>query len=211
MKEKFDGLIITGAPIEHLDFNEVKYWNELIKIFEWTRTNVFSTLAVCWGAMAMLKYFHGIEKYKLKEKAFGCFRHSNLEPSSPYLRGFSDDFIIPVSRWTEIRGADIRRNQELDLLITSQEVGPCLVSEKRARNLYIFNHLEYDSKTLKSEYERDLSEDFPTSIPVNYFPNNDPGKMPENRWRSHAHLLYGNWINEIYQGTPYDISLIGKN
>ena len=209
-EEKFDGLIVTGAPIEHLDFNEVKYWNELIEIFEWTKTNVFSTLAVCWGAMAMLKYFHGIEKYKLPEKAFGCFRHNNLRPSSPYLRGFSDDFIVPVSRWTEIRSEDISTNDNLDLLITSQEVGPCLVSEKKTKNLYIFNHLEYDSLTLKNEYDRDVYENISTSIPKNYFPDDDTNKIPENRWRSHAHLLYGNWINEIYQDTPYDISNIGK-
>jgi len=187
----------------------VKYWNELIEIFEWTKTNVFSTLAVCWGAMAMLKYFHGIEKYKLSEKAFGCFRHNNLRPSSPYLRGFSDDFIIPVSRWTEIRSEDVKTNDNLDLLITSQEVGPCLVSEKKTKNLYIFNHLEYDSLTLKNEYDRDVSENISTSIPKNYFPEDDTNKIPENRWRSHAHLLYGNWINEIYQDTPYDISSIG--
>ena len=209
-EEKFDGLIITGAPIEHLDFNEVKYWNELIEIFEWTKTNVFSTIAVCWGAMAMLKYFHDIEKYKLPEKAFGCFRHNNLRPNSPYLRGFSDDFIIPVSRWTEIRSEDIATNDNLDLLITSKEVGPCLVSEKKTKNLYIFNHLEYDSLTLKNEYDRDLSENISTSMPKNYFPDNDTSKPPENRWKSHAHLLYGNWINEIYQGTPYEISSIGK-
>ncbi len=207
--EKFDGLIITGAPIEHLDFNEVKYWDELVEIFEWTKTNVFSSLGVCWGAMAMLKYFHGIEKYKLSEKAFGCFRHMNLNPSSPYLRGFSDDFIVPVSRWTEIKTKDILNEAELELLITSDQVGPCLVSEKNTNNLYIFNHLEYDSKTLKNEYLRDILENANVQKPVNYFPDDDPEKSPENRWRSHAHLLYGNWINEIYQETPYDISNIG--
>ena len=207
---KFDGLIITGAPIEHLNFNEVKYWDELIEIFEWTRTNVFSTFGVCWGAMAMLKYFHGIEKSKLHEKAFGCFRHINLKPNSPFLRGFSDDFIIPVSRWTEIKTQDIARNDHLELLITSDEVGPCLVTERENNNLYIFNHLEYDSNTLRYEYNRDISENTSTKLPQNYFPNDNPEQPPENRWRSHAHLLYGNWINEIYQKTPYDISAIGK-
>ena len=154
--DKFDGLIITGAPIEHLEFETVSYWKELIEIFKWTQSNVHSIFGVCWGGMAMLYYFYGIEKYDLKEKAFGCFRHNNIEPSSPYLRGFSDDFIIPVSRWTELRQAEVDKIKDLKTLLASTEVGPCLIEDKKHNALYIFNHFEYDSDTLKQEYDLSL-------------------------------------------------------
>ena len=206
----FDGLIITGAPIEHLDFKEVTYWKELKKIFDWSQNNVHSTFAVCWGAMAMMKYFYNIEKKTLKEKAFGCFRHKNLEPNSPYLRGFSDDFIIPVSRWTTIEELSVNNTKNLKTLITSNEVGPCLLEDKNKRALYLFNHLEYDTNTLKDEYERDIKKRKKINIPKNYFPKDDPKLIPENRWRSHAHLLYGNWINQIYQTTPFEITKIRR-
>jgi len=208
--EKFDGLIITGAPIEHLDFDAVTYWNELRKLFDWTRTNVHSTFGVCWGGMAMANYFHGIEKHMLDAKAFGCFRHQNMDPSSPYLRGFSDDCVIPVSRWTEMRQIEIDAPGGLKTLLHSDEVGPCLIEDAANRALYIFNHLEYDSDTLKQEYDRDVTNGTPINVPCNYYPNDDPRQSPQNRWRSHAHLLYGNWINEIYQSTPFDIDLIGS-
>lgn len=207
--EKFDGLIITGAPIEHLPFEDVTYWDELTEVFDWTQTNVLSTFGVCWGGMAMINHFHGVRKHILDHKAFGCFRHKNLVPASPYLRGFSDDCVIPVSRWTEIRQDEVDAVPELVTLLGSDEVGPCLVEDPDHRALYIFNHFEYDSDTLKQEYDRDVAAGAEIILPVNYFPDDDPARTPQNRWRSHAHLLYGNWINQIYQTTPYEIEDIG--
>ena len=207
--EKFDGLIITGAPIEHLPFEEVTYWDELRQVFDWTQTNVHSTFGVCWGGMAMAYHFHGVPKHALDHKAFGCFRHQNLAPSSPFLRGFSDDFVMPVSRWTELRQDDIDR-AGLKTLLTSRDTGPCLVDDPCHRSLYIVNHLEYDSDTLKQEYDRDIANGTPINVPLNYYPDDDPSRPPLNRWRSHAHLLYGNWINEIYQTTPFDLNEIGR-
>jgi homoserine O-succinyltransferase len=208
--EKFDGLIITGAPIEHLDFSEVTYWDELTELFDWTQTNVHSTFGVCWGGMAMINHFHGIAKHLLPAKAFGCFRQRNLAPASPYLRGFSDDCVIPVSRWTEMRQDEIDAVDGLRTLLGSDETGPCLVEDARHRALYIFNHFEYDSDTLKQEYDRDIRDGTPINVPDNYYPDNDPSRPPQNRWRSHAHLLYGNWINEIYQTTPFELDQIGR-
>jgi homoserine O-succinyltransferase len=208
--EKFDGLIITGAPIEHLPFEEVTYWDELRRVMDWTQTHVHSTFGVCWGGMAMIYHFHGVQKHMLNAKAFGCFRHQNLNPTSPYLRGFSDDFVIPVSRWTEVRQAEIASAPGLRTLLGSEEVGPCLVEDAGHRALYIFNHFEYDSDTLKQEYDRDVASGTPINVPLNYYPDDNPANPPKNRWRSHAHLLYGNWLNEIYQGTPFDLDDIGK-
>ncbi len=208
--ERFDGLIITGAPIEHLPYAEVTYWDELAEVFEWTRTHVHHTFGVCWGGMAMLWHFYGLDKHMLPAKAFGCFRHRNLAPASPYLRGFSDDLLIPVSRWTEMRADEIDTVPGLRTLIGSDEVGPCLVEDPAHRALMIFNHFEYDSTTLKEEYDRDLAAGKPINVPLNYYPDDDPLRTPLNRWRSHAHLLYGNWINEIYQTTPYDLAQIGQ-
>jgi homoserine O-succinyltransferase len=207
--EKFDGLIITGAPIEHLPFEEVTYWDELTEVFDWTQSHVQSTFGVCWGGMAMINHFHGVKKHMLPKKAFGCFRHRNLAPTSPYLRGFSDDFVIPVSRWTEMRQDEIDARPGLRTLLGSEEVGPCLVEDPEHRALYIFNHFEYDSDTLKQEYDRDVAAGTPINVPLNYYPDDNPAMRPLNRWRSHAHLLYGNWINEIYQNTPYEIAEIG--
>lgn len=208
--QKFDGFIITGAPIEHLPFEEVSYWEELKEVMDWTQTNVHSTFGVCWGGMAMAWHFHRVPKHILDHKAFGCFRHQNLAPASPFLRGFADDFVMPVSRWTEMRQEDIDKVPALTTLLTSAETGPCLVEDPGHRALYIINHLEYDSGTLKEEYDRDVANGTPINIPDNYYPDDDPTKPPRNRWRSHAHLLYGNWINEIYQSTPFDISEIGR-
>ncbi|MFT3690078.1 homoserine O-succinyltransferase [Paenirhodobacter sp.] len=207
--EKFDGLIITGAPIEKIPFEEVTYWDEITRVFDWTQSHVFSTFGVCWGGMAMAYHFHGIRKHMLPRKAFGCFRHQNLQPASPYLRGFSDDVLVPVSRWTEIHQAEIDA-AGLVTLIASEETGPCLVEDDAHRALYVFNHFEYDSVTLKEEYDRDVAAGKPINVPLNYYPDDDPARVPTNRWRSHAHLLYGNWINEIYQGTPYDLEQIGR-
>lgn len=209
-EERFDGLIITGAPIEHLDFEDVTYWDEMVEVMDWTQTNVHSTFGVCWGGMAMIRHFHGVDKHMLDAKAFGCFRHRNLVPASPYLRGFSDDFTIPVSRWTEMRQAEIDTAPDLTTLLGSDEVGPCLIEDAAHRALYIFNHFEYDSGTLKEEYDRDMANGTPIGVPRDYFPDDDPALPPQNRWRSHAHLLYGNWINEIYQTTPYDLTALGR-
>jgi homoserine O-succinyltransferase len=208
--ERFDGLIITGAPIEHLAFEEVTYWDELRRVMDWTQSHVFSTFGVCWGGMAMIYHFHGVQKHLLDHKAFGCFPQQNLAPTSPYLRGFSDEFVIPVSRWTEMRQDEIAAAPGLRTLIGSPETGPCLVEDAGHRALYIFNHFEYDNETLKQEYDRDVANGTPINVPMNYYPKDDPSQKPLNRWRSHAHLLYGNWINEIYQGTPYDLADIGR-
>jgi homoserine O-succinyltransferase len=208
--EKFDGLIITGAPIEHLDFQDVTYWPEMVEVMNWTQSHVHATLGVCWGGMAMINYLHGVKKYELPQKAFGCFRHQNLEPSSPFLRGFSDDFVVPVSRWTEIKQDEISAVPGLKTLLGSSETGPCLVEDPAHRTLYLFNHFEYDSNTLKQEYDRDIANGTPINIPGHYYPGDDPSQTPLNRWRSHAHLLYGNWINEIYQTTPFDRNEIGR-
>jgi homoserine O-succinyltransferase len=206
--EKFDGLIITGAPIEHLDFEEVTYWDELRQVFDWTQSHVHSTFGVCWGGMAMIHALHGVQKHLLEAKAFGAVRHRNCDPASPYLRGFSDDMVIPVSRWTELRRSEIEA-AGLKILIDSDETGPCLVEDTAHRALYIFNHLEYDSGTLKEEYDRDVASGKPINVPANYYPGDNPALPPQNRWRSHAHLLYGNWINQIYQSTPFELERIG--
>ena len=208
---KFDGFIITGAPIELLDYEEVSYWDEMRQIFDWTATNVHSTLNVCWGAMAAIYHFHGVPKHTLKEKAFGVYTHRNLKPASVYLNGFSDDFAIPVSRWTEVRRADIEKRPSLEILMESTEMGPCLVREQACNRLYMFNHVEYDSTSLADEYFRDVNAGTPIKMPHNYFPHNDVELPPQNRWRSHAHLFFGNWINEIYQTTPYDLEEIGTD
>ncbi|GHF46512.1 homoserine O-acetyltransferase MetA [Seohaeicola zhoushanensis] len=208
--EKFDGLIITGAPIEHLEFEDVTYWDELVQVMDWTQTHVHSTFGVCWGGMAMIYHFHRVKKHILDAKAFGCFRHKNLAPASPYLRGFSDDCVIPVSRWTEMRQDEIEAAGGLTTLLGSDEVGPCLVEDPGHRALYIFNHFEYDRDTLKQEYDRDIANGTPINVPINYYPDDDPSRPPLNRWRSHGHLLYGNWINEIYQSTPFDMAEIGS-
>ncbi len=200
--QKFDGLLITGAPIEHLPFEEVTYWDELCEVFDWTQTNVHSTFGVCWGGMAMINYFNGVKKHMLDHKAFGCFRHQNMTPASPYLRGFSDDCVVPVSRWTEIRQEEVEACPGLSTMLGSDETGPCLIEDPDHRALYIFNHFEYDSDTLKQEYDRDVASGTEINVPLNYYPDDDPTRVPQNRWRSHAHLLYGNWINEIYETTP---------
>ena len=211
--QKFDGLIITGAPIEHLDFKDVSYWSELEQIMDWTQTHVHSTFGVCWGGMAMLHHFHGVPKHLLENKLFGTYRHTNLAPTSPYLRGFSDDCVVPVSRWTEVRQTEIER-AGLPILLGSDVTGPCLIEDPDHRALYILNHFEYDSDTLRQEYQRDLAsvqvKGSQIDPPVGYFPDDDPAQKPLNRWRSHAHLLYGNWLSEIYLTTPFDIGRIGQ-
>jgi homoserine O-succinyltransferase/O-acetyltransferase len=207
---KFDGLIITGAPIELLPFEDVNYWQELTQIFDWTQTHVQSTFNICWGAQAALYHFHGVQKHELKQKALGIYTHKNLNPTSPFLRGFSDDFSMPVSRWTENWRSELPTNKGLEVLMESEQAGLCMINDPHHRALYMFNHIEYDTNTLHDEYQRDLQSGKSTELPVNYYPGNNPNAKPENRWRSHAHLLFGNWINELYQSTPFDLNDIGK-
>ena len=208
--EKFDGFIVTGAPVEQMPFEEVTYWDELRRIFDWTQTHVQSSFNICWGAQAAVHHFYGLPKHPLEKKAFGVYRHRNLAPTSPYLRGFSDDFSIPVSRWTEMRRADIPATSGLNVLMESDEAGLCLLDDPQHRALHMFNHIEYDSNSLSDEYFRDLAAGKKVATPHNYFPKDDPGRQPENRWRSHAHLLFGNWINQLYQTTPFDEAKIGN-
>ncbi|HVJ40451.1 MAG TPA: homoserine O-succinyltransferase [Dongiaceae bacterium] len=206
---KFDGFIITGAPVETIPYEDVTYWDEMQRIFAWTQTNVHSTMNVCWGAMAALYHFHGVPKHQLPEKAFGVYRQKILHPSSPYLNGFSDEVSIPVSRWAEIRAADITARPALTLLAHSEEKGACVIEDRKFRRLFVLDHLEYDSGSLANEYFRDLDAEIPIKLPFNYFPNDDMALTPLNRWRPHAHLLFSNWINEIYQTTSFDIEAIG--
>ena len=209
-QQRFDGFIITGAPIEQMPFEDVTYWDELTRIFAWTQTHVHSTMNICWGAQAALHHFLGVPKHALPQKAFGVYRHNNLQPASPYLRGFSDDFSMPVSRWTEVRKSDLPENARLEILMESDAVGLCLINDPAHRSLHMFNHIENDTHSLAEEYDRDVAAAKPISVPAHYYPGNDPAKAPENRWRSHAHLLFGNWINEVYQSTPFDLADIGK-
>ncbi|MBG1233016.1 homoserine O-succinyltransferase [Aestuariivirga litoralis] len=205
----FDGLIITGAPVELLPFEDVNYWTELTQIYEWAKSHVHSTFNICWAAQAAIHHFHGVPKYPLPQKAFGIYAHRNLNPASPYLRGFSDDFSMPVSRWTDVRHADLPK-QGLDILLESDEIGLCLINDPKNRQLLMFNHIEYDTDSLGEEYRRDVEAKKAINKPAHYFPGDDPAKLPENRWRAHAHLLFGNWINEVYQTTPFDLKDIGK-
>jgi homoserine O-succinyltransferase/O-acetyltransferase len=209
--ERFDGFIITGAPVERLEFEAVSYWDELRDILDWTQTHVHRCLTICWAAQAAVHHFHGMPKHDLPKKAFGIFPHRNLARSSPVLRGISDDFAVPVSRWTEVRRQDIPLGSGLVVLAESEETGVCLLDDPVHRSLHMFNHLEYDTTTLAEEYVRDASNAEHVAVPRNYFPGDDPAVLPVNSWRSHAHLLFGNWINEIYQTTPFDLSSIGRS
>ncbi|QCI64105.1 homoserine O-succinyltransferase [Phreatobacter stygius] len=208
---KFDGFLITGTPVETIPYEDVTFWPEMQDIFEWTQTHVHSTMNVCWGAMAALYHFHGVPKHQLAEKAFGVYGQKILKPSSPYLSGFADDFAIPISRWAEIRPTDLAGHADLTLLAHSDEKGACIVEDRRGRRLYVLDHLEYDAGSLADEYFRDIKAKVPIKLPFNYFPDDDMSRPPQNRWRSHAHLLLSNWINEIYQTTPFDIGLIGES
>jgi homoserine O-succinyltransferase/O-acetyltransferase len=208
--QRFDGFIITGAPIEQMPFEDVTYWKEMAAILDWTQTNVHSTMHICWAAQAALHHFHGVDKHALDAKAFGVYAHRNLNPASTYLRGFSDDFAMPVSRWTEVRRSEIPKDRGLEVLMESDEKGLCLINDPAHRSLYMFNHIEYDTRSLAEEYERDVAAEKAIAMPANYYPQNNPKNPPENRWRAHAHLLFGNWINEVYQTTPFDLKDIGK-
>lgn len=205
-EEKFDGMIITGAPVEHLAFEEVEYWAELCEIMEWSKTHVYSTFHICWGAQAGLYYHYGIQKQPVPEKLFGVFPHTVEYKNSILFRGFDERFMVPQSRHTTVLREDIERVPELKILASSKETGVYAVSTKNGRQIFITGHSEYDADTLKNEYLRDLSQGKPIQIPVNYFPNDDTEKPPIVSWRAHANLLYSNWLNYfVYQSTPYDI------
>ena len=206
---KFDGMIITGAPVEQMEFEEVTYWDELCDIMEWTKTNVHSTFHICWGAQAGLYYHYGIKKYPLEKKLFGIYPHTKDYERSILLRGFDDVFMVPQSRHTTIKREDVEAVPELRIIASSEEAGVYAVSTKYGRQIFITGHSEYDSTTLKSEYIRDKNAGKPIEIPKNYFPDDDETKEPMNTWRSHANLLYSNWLNYfVYQTTPYDIGSI---
>lgn len=210
LKEQiFDGFIITGAPIETLPFEQVSYWDELTSIFRWTQTNVHSTFNICWGAQAAMHYFHDMPRYQLDQKAFGIFRHQGRHASSPYLEGFPDDFAIPVSRWMEMRRADIPAGSNIAVLMDAPETGLCLLDDPRHHALYCFNHIEYDTHTLADEYLRDLNAGKNHNLPKNYFPDDCASQPPENQWRGHAQLLFGNWLRQIALTVPSDAGSIG--
>jgi homoserine O-succinyltransferase len=200
----FDGMIITGAPVEHLAFEEVSYWRELCEIMDWTLTHVTSTFHICWGAQAALYHHYGVPKHPLKEKMFGIFKHTKNRADVKILRGFDDIFDAPHSRHTEVRRSDIEKVSGLEILSESQEAGVYIVASRDCRQLFITGHSEYDPLTLKTEYERDLAKGEKIQMPRNYFPGNDSARAPVVNWRSHAGLLYGNWLNYyVYQETPY--------
>ena len=204
--EKYDGMIITGAPVEQLDFEEVNYWEEISEIFQWSRTHVTSTFYICWAAQAGLYYHYGVPKYPLDGKMFGIFEHTILDPLYPIFRGFDDVFFVPHSRHTEIRKEDILKNPELTLLSESEDSGVYLVMARNGREIYVTGHSEYSPYTLDTEYRRDIAKGMSIDVPRNYYKDNDPDKGPLVRWRGHANLLFSNWLNYyVYQETPYNI------
>lgn len=206
---KFDGLVITGAPVEDLAFEDVDYWKELQEILDWSETNVYSTFNICWAAQAGLYHRHGVPKYPLSAKMFGVFQHRVLSQNEALLRGFDDCFYAPHSRHTEIRRSDVELHSDADILSESDEAGVYIVASQDRRHFYITGHSEYDPLTLKSEYDRDVHQGLPIRLPSNYYPNDDPTQVPQVRWRGHAHLLFSNWLNYyVYQSTPYDIRQI---
>jgi homoserine O-succinyltransferase len=205
----YDGMIITGAPVELLEFEEVTYWPEITKIFDWAKVHVTSTLFICWAAQAGLHHYYGVPKYPLDSKMFGVFEHVKFDPHNPIFRGFDDVFFVPHSRHTEVRTEDIEKVTELTLLSESSESGVYLVMARNGRELFVTGHSEYSPLTLDAEYKRDLAKGLPINMPQNYYRNNDPNDQPMVRWRSHANLLFTNWLNYfVYQETPYDLSKI---
>ena len=208
--QQFDGMIITGAPVENLEFEDVDYWEELCGIMEWTSHNVHSTMHICWGAQAGLYYHYGVPKYSLGPKLSGVFSHTALKPQSPFFRGFDDTFYMPHSRYTCVLEQDILSVPELELLSVSDEAGVFAVKSIDNRRVFLTDHPEYDADTLALEYFRDIEKGLPISIPKNYFPGDNPSETPSVSWRAHAQLMYSNWLNYyVYQSTPYDIHKIG--
>ena len=208
-QERIDGLMITGAPVEQLPFEDVEYWDELTDIMDWAETNVESTFYICWGAQAGLYHRYRIPKYDLAHKMFGVYEHRVLCPTESLLRGFDDVFLAPHSRHTEIRRADVEKVGDLNILAESDKAGLYILGTKDGRHIFITGHSEYDPLTLKAEYDRDVNKRLPIHVPQNYYPNDDPAQMPQVRWRGHANLLYSNWLNYyVYQVTPYDLDQI---
>lgn len=208
---KYDGMIITGAPIEHLEFEEVDYWEEMVRIMDWADHHVTSTMFICWASQAGLYYHYGIPKYMMKEKMFGVFNHRIYNKTNLLTRGFDDEFLAPHSRYTEVRKEDIEKVKELEILADSEEAGIYLVASRDLKRVFITGHSEYDPLTLKSEYDRDIAKGLDINIPKNYFPQDNPLHQPLVRWRSHASLLFSNWLNYcVYQITPYILENGGK-
>lgn len=207
--ERFDGMIITGAPVEHLKFEEVDYWEELCQIMEWSKTHVYSTMHICWGAQAGLYYHYGIPKHPLKEKMFGIYQHKLLNFEHKLVCGFDEYFYVPQSRHTTIYTEDILAQDDLELLATSDIAGPYMIASKGGRQFFVTGHSEYDRNTLANEYFRDLEKGLPIQVPFNYFPDDDPRKVPPFIWRSAATLTYSNWLNYfVYQQTPFDLNTL---
>lgn len=210
--KRYDGMIITGAPIEKLEYEDVDYWEELKEIMEWCKTHVFSTLHICWGAQAGLYYHYGIPKYPLEKKMFGVFSHYLTNNTTMLLRGFDEEFYAPHSRHTEVRREDIEKVQDIEILAESKDAGVYLVRSRDNRHVFVTGHAEYDWDTLKFEYDRDADLGLEVEVPINYYPDNDPSKMPVVRWRAHANLLFCNWLNYyVYQETPFDLEDLAEN
>ena len=207
--EKYDGMIITGAPIEQYDYKDVAYWDEISQIFAWAKTHVTSTLYICWAAQAGLYYHYGIPKYPLKKKMFGVFAQKPLYPTLPIFRGFDDQFFMPQSRHTEVKSKDILNNKALTLIAESKESGAGIIMARGGREFFVTGHMEYSPLTLDKEYKRDMDKRDDVDIPINYYRENDPSLPPIVQWRAHANLFFSNWINYyVYQETPYDINKI---
>lgn len=205
--QRFDGMIVTGAPVEHMEFEDVDYWPELVKIMDWAKTNVYSTFFICWGAQAGLYHYYNINKYPLDKKCFGVFDHRNLNPNHPIMRGFDEIFKAPHSRHTQVKKEDILANDKLILLSDSKEAGVYIVASTDNRQFFITGHSEYDRTTLADEYFRDINSGLDIDLPKHYFPNDNPSNIPSHIWRGHSHLLFSNWLNYfVYQATPYDLS-----
>ena len=206
---RYDGMIITGAPVEHLEYEEVDYWDELCEIMEWSKKNVYSVWHICWGAQAALYYHYGIQKHKTEKKIFGVFPHFSLDENHPLMRGLDDVYFVPHSRHTDIKSSDIAKVKDLQILSYSNEAGVHIISDMACRKFFITGHSEYDRMTLANEYFRDKEKGLDIDIPVNYFPDNDVTKNPKMNWRGSANLLFNNWLNYfVYQQTPYDLSTL---
>ncbi|MBT5413243.1 MAG: homoserine O-succinyltransferase [Rhodospirillaceae bacterium] len=209
--QKFDGLIVTGAPVEEIPFEDVRYWDELAEILDWARTHVFRSYNICWGAQAALYHYYGVPKHALPQKLSGIYRQRVKEPKSPLMRGFNAEFNVPVSRYTGTLRADVEKVPELRVLAESETSGLCIVEDTALGQVHVFNHFEYDTGTLADEYGRDVDAGRDIKVPQHYYPDEDPTKPPVNTWRCHGHLLFGNWINAMYQETPFDIAQIGAD
>lgn len=208
----FDGLIITGAPVENMEFEEVAYWDELCRLMAWSKSHVTTTLHICWGAQAGMYYHYGVKKHEIGHKLFGVYPHYVLNKRARLLRGFDDVFYVPHSRYTENRLEEVMKVPELDILAASDKAGLCICASHDRRQIFMAGHLEYDRDTLKKEYERDIAKGLDIAVPENYYPDDDPSKKPYHQWRSHAYLLYANWLNYyVYQATPYDLTAIDEN